>query len=140
MLDLLKNFSIENIILFIILLAFAVKEGLSVIDWFKERMNKNVINKNNLLATVEKHDKQIEQMKEFLEQMAKTLDILSKSDKDDIKSWIVEKHHYYCYERGYIDDQMMDCLERRYGHYLNEGGNSYIHTLMEELRKLPRNR
>lgn len=79
-------------------------------------------------------------MKKIGEQLTKTLDILFESDKDDIKSWIVEKHHFYCYEKGYIDDQMMDCLERRYSHYLDEGGNSYIHTLMEELRRLPRSR
>lgn len=140
MLDLLEKFSLQDIVLFIVLLALALKEGLSLIDWFKERTGKKIINQSNYLATIEKNDKEIKEMKKIGAQMTKTLEILFESDKDDIKSWIVEKHHYYCYEKGYIDEQMMDCIERRYSHYLDEGGNSYIHTLMEELRKLPRSR
>ena len=33
---------------------------------------------------------------------------------DDIKSWITEKHHYYCYSQEWIDDYSLDCIERRY--------------------------
>ena len=58
--------------------------------------------------------------------------------KDDIKSWLVEKHHYFCYEKGYIDDYSLDCMERRYRHYADEGGNSYAATLMAEVRALPK--
>ena len=64
--------------------------------------------------------------------------VFIESDKDDIKSWITEKHHFYCYERKWIDDYSMDCIEKRYGHYKDEGGNSFIEELMNELRSLPK--
>lgn len=67
-----------------------------------------------------------------------TISVLLASDKDDIKSWITEKHHYFCYEKKVIDDYSLDCIEKRYQHYLDEGGNSYVATLMNEIRALPK--
>lgn len=67
-----------------------------------------------------------------------TISVLLASDKDDIKSWITEKHHYFCYEKKVIDDYSLDCIEKRYKHYVDEGGNSYIATLMNEIRALPK--
>ena len=66
------------------------------------------------------------------------MSILLASDKDDIKSWITEKHHYFCYEKKVIDDYSLDCIEKRYQHYVDEGGNSYVATLMREIRALPK--
>ena len=37
----------------------------------------------------------------------------------------------------WIDDYSLDCIERRYKHYIDEGGNSFIGQLMIEIRKLP---
>ena len=73
-----------------------------------------------------------------IDNLTKSLQCLIESDKDDIKSWIVEKHHKYCYEVGSVDYYILESIERRYDHYKKEGGNSYIDTLMEELRALPK--
>lgn len=73
-----------------------------------------------------------------IEETKETINVLLASDKDDIKSWITEKHHYYCYEKKMIDDYSLDCIEKRYQHYLDEGGNSYVATLMHEIRSLPK--
>ena len=35
-----------------------------------------------------------------MEETKTTIGVLLASDKDDIKSWITEKHHYFCYEKG----------------------------------------
>ena len=66
------------------------------------------------------------------------LNLLLDSDRDAIKAHIVEKHHYFCYTKKYIDDYSLDCLEKRYEHYVAENGNSYVEDLMEELRALPK--
>ena len=58
------------------------------------------------------------------------------SDKDAIKAYITEKHHYFT-EKGWIDYQSLDVLEKRFKHYTDEGGNSFIEDLMEDIRKLP---
>ena len=68
----------------------------------------------------------------------KSVNILVNSDKDSIKSWIVEKHHHFCYEIKAIDYYSLESIERRYEHYKQEEGNSYVATLMEELKALPK--
>lgn len=73
-----------------------------------------------------------------LDETKETVRILLESDKDDIKSWITEKHHYFCYEKKVIDDYSLDGIEKRYQHYVDEGGNSYAETLMKDIRALPK--
>ena len=64
--------------------------------------------------------------------------MLIDSDKDAIKSYITQKHHFFCYEQGWIDDFSLDCIERRYQHYKEEGGNTFIDGFMGQLRQLPK--
>lgn len=73
-----------------------------------------------------------------INKLNKSIELLTASDKDDIKAYITREHHYFCYKIGYIDDYNLDCIEKRYSHYKDEGGNSFISTLMEELRALPK--
>ena len=73
---------------------------------------------------------------EYLEKTNAKLELLTQSDKDSIKSWIVEKHHLFV-KQGWVDDFNMDAIERRFTHYEEEGGNSYVCDLMKELRRLP---
>ena len=51
---------------------------------------------------------------------------------------IIEKHHFFCYEVGSIDDLSLQHLETRYHFYEASGGNTYISKLMNEIRALPR--
>jgi len=84
-----------------------------------------------VLDTLESHNEQIDKM-------SKAITILINSDKDDIKAWITEKHHYFCYELGYIDDYNFQCIEARYQHYKEEDGNTFIDSFMEDIRNLPK--
>ena len=152
MLELLGTYSLTQIVTFIILLAIAVKEGITLVIWFKDFFKKKFNNDmKNTVATKERNE-QICKIKEDMqtlidsqekifkeiESFKQQLEMIIESDKDDIKSWITEKHHFYCYERKWIDDYSMDCIEKRYGHYKDEGGNSFIEELMNELRNLPK--
>ena len=75
---------------------------------------------------------------EKLESLMNKINLLIASDRDDIKSWITEKHHYYCYSQEWIDDYSLDCIEKRFKHYQDENGNSFVENLMNELRTLPK--
>ena len=51
-------------------------------------------------------EKQIKELYELhskteanLNKIINSIQLLINSDKDDIKAWITEKHHYYCYEK-----------------------------------------
>lgn len=161
MIKLLKNYSVSEIIIFIVMICFASKELVTFLDWAQLRIHQG-INKN-LQEEKEKDEiqKEIDTMNNFFDEKEKKFEekkgeinerfnnmenqmnlfqdqikLLIESDRDDIKSYIVEKHRQYCYYNKSIDDYTLDCLERRYDHYRKEGGNSYVENLMEDLRSL----
>lgn len=141
MVDLLKAFSWEQIILFTVLLALAIKGLISFIDWVKERNNKafKIAQKPiELQSTLQKHDEEIKDLHSSIDSLLQKIDLLIQSDKDDIKAFITREHHYFCYQKKWIDDYSLDCIEKRFDHYQDEGGNSFVETLMNELRSLPK--
>lgn len=58
--------------------------------------------------------------------------------QENSRSYIIDKHHYFCYEVHAIDDLNLQSLERRYLYYKAAGGDSFIDSLMEEIRSLPK--
>lgn len=150
--DLLNTYSLEEIILFIFLFAVAVKECINLIDWAKERIYKKFNEDQEVETTAKDLSKQIEDLSDDVRDlhdsvkqnqteqqgMKDQIALLMESDKDDIKSWITKEHHYWVYEKGFIDDYSLDCLEKRFKHYQAEGGNSFVADLMKEIRELPK--
>lgn len=152
MLELLQHYSIPEIFLFIVLLALAFKSVVSFFEWLeerikktfnikfrkiseKERINKRIEDGENFMAQLRKHQKYND---ETLKNLSKKIDTLVESDRDDIKAYITKEHHKFCYNKGWIDDFSLDCLEKRFKHYADEGGNSFICGFMQELRALPK--
>lgn len=132
---LLKTFSITEICLYTVLLLIAFKEVISFFNW--------LINWNTgFIATKYQKPKELEdtvqKMARLLDDLTKKVDMLISSDKDDIKAFITRQHHDFCHHKGWIDDYSLDCIERRYSHYKDEGGNSFINILMQEIRALPK--
>ena len=152
MLDLINSYSLKDIIVFLIFVALAAKSLVTFWDWMVERLRK-VFHRENVAelekAKIEEHlrdnyenTKQMAEKQEALEnQISKLTDkinILVESDKDDIKSFLTREHHYFCYQKKWIDDYSLECCEKRYEHYFNEGGNSFIEGFMKEMRALPK--
>lgn len=143
--DLLMHYTIEEIIMFIVVLALAFKGVLDFFDWGKDKMQGRVDKQlqqqevrkeiNDKLDKV--YDMQVDQEKRMAE-MSNAIDILMKSDKDDIKAWITEQHHKFCYEIKAIDYYSLESIERRFENYKKENGNSYVETLIQELQTLPK--
>ena len=82
-------------------------------------------------------NKKLEEQDKRFNKIEERLEDLTQSDMHDIKSWIVDQYHKFYVEQGWIDAFSADTLDRRYGDYKKEGGNSYIETLMERLHTLP---
>ena len=141
LIQLLKQFDITTFLTFIIVLALAAKGVIIFFDWVKERLMKmfnKQTKKQRQKEQLQQQEKSIKELKNNMESIQSKMNLLIESDKDDIKAWITEKHHFYCYQQKYIDDYTLDCLEKRFSHYEVEGGNSFVHNLMEELRALPK--
>ena len=152
MLNLLEHYSGTQILIFVVLLGLAIKSVVTFFDWAYVRL-KQVFNKETNQLTKEEeleqrlsHGSEImhslqQQQKEtdqILKELTQKINLLINSDRDDIRSYITREHHYFCYTKGWIDDFSLDCLERRFQHYAQEGGNSFIQGFMNDLRKLPK--
>lgn len=152
MLTLLQQYSLSDILIFIVILALAIKSAVSFFDWVEERFQKafnkeySQLNEKEQLQKRLKHGSEImdklqtnqETIDGILEDLSNKIDMLIESDKDDIKSFITREHHHFCYQIGWIDDFSLECIEKRYKHYTDQGGNSFIGGFMDELRALPK--
>ncbi len=159
MADFFSRYSVSEIVIFIIALAFAVKEFITFVDWGKDRLKttydksnkskenhrelRNEINElNNKLNQLFDENKRVNEkltdINRSFENVNKRVEMLIDSDKEDIKAYITEKHHFFVYERGWVDDHSLDCLEHRFAVYKQEHGNSFAEGLMNEIRALPK--
>lgn len=141
LIQLLTQFDMTTILIFIILIALSAKGIITFFDWVKERIMK-MFNKQSKkekeLEQLQQQELDIKELRKNIESIQSNIKLLIESDKDDIKAYITEKHHFYCYQQKYIDDYTLNCLEKRFSHYEAEGGNSFVHNLMDELRALPK--
>lgn len=132
MLELFATYSVGQIIIFIIILLLAIKEFFSLIDFFKNRA-KSLFDREK---KKQENDVSLQELVKKMDEISARLNLLTESDKDDIRGWIVEKYHYCQSIDMPIDSFTMDTIEKRYQHYKDEGGNSYITHIMEELRSM----
>lgn len=184
MIELLTTLSLTQVIIIGFLILAAVKEVISIWDFFHKKIkgafNKEVSEKELIekihdkvmeletevkeqkasdvafneklqfleedakqrkIFDKERHEQNLNFQREFTERLDKqqeNLTLLTESDRDDIKGWIVQQYHYFYETKGWIDDFSMDSLEKRYACYQQEGGNSYITGIVKQLRTLPR--
>ena len=150
--NLLTQYSLTEILVFLFVLITALKTTLTSVEWLWERISRifkkqqqDIEHQEDFTKYVQDSEKQIKELYELhskteanLNKIIDSIQLLINSDKDDIKAWITEKHHYYCYEKRHIDDYSLDCIEKRYAHYKDEGGNSFVEDLMRDIRRLPK--
>ena len=148
----LKDFPISEILLCIIGVLVLIKWIIEYFDWGHKRTkdkydqeakrNKDIEDINEKLNQNSEDIKMLiemqKQQNEKIEQQNLRIELLIDSDKDDIKAFITEKYHYFVEVRGWIDDYSLDCLERRFQHYKDENGNSFVADLMSEIKRLPK--
>lgn len=140
----LEQFDIKTIFTILLLTFFAIIEIMRGVDYLRNK-GKNKIKQlqqeKQRISTLEESEQNnedsIQQVKTDIEEIKQNVNLLIDSDKDDIRAWITDKYHYFI-KLKYIDDFTLDCLERRFKSYKQEGGNTYVDSMMEELRRLPR--
>ena len=149
--NLLGAFSIGEILVCVIMIALAAKGIITFYDWIKARI-KTMFNKEHETLTekekinerFDKNEKAMEQVFENqekitnnIQELSDKIDMLVNSDREDIKSFLTQQHHFFC-KQGWIDDYSLECCVRRYEYYTKEGGNSFIADFMKDLRRLPK--
>lgn len=154
--SLFSQYSIESIILFSIGLVVAFKFISELWDWVYSRIKKHfniqsekqqqdAEDREKTASLETKMDKFIDTMYKRHDDLDMTIQKLTEQQEhtvdrlqENTRSFIIDKHHYFCYQLGAIDDMNLQSLERRYMYYKSDGGNSFIDQLMEEIRHLPR--
>lgn len=57
--------------------------------------------------------------------------------QDDTRWAFKDAYNFYYVKQGYIDSQSLEALEQKYQHYKLAGGNSFVDTIMKQMRTLP---
>lgn len=133
----------------------------------KEEQHREIMDKlNSLEAHSAKQDERSERRQAQMEKISKQLDeqdrksanlqlmledqikeisslksqigTLTERTQDSTRAYLIDKHHYFCYQMGGIDDMALQDMERRFMYYKVAGGDTFIDGLMEEVRALPR--
>lgn len=159
MAQLLSQYSLTEIILFIISLLLAVKGAWDLFDYFKnkynEKFNKDLNKKvkeneleqhylkceaqhNETIEIYAKLEDKLDTIVDSIDSIKTTVDDLVGSDMLDIKQFLVREYHYFVEQKKWIDDYSLNCILLRYEVYKKEGGNSYIDTLISEIKALPK--
>ena len=152
---LFANLTSTQVILCAFFIFVAAKEIWTLVDFFKDKVRKKINKEKSDDKAEEKIISSLQEISSELTELTDEfedhkdhingvlnsyhdqLDILIQSDRDDIKADIVKQYHYFVENKKWIDDFSLDTIERRYQHYKDEGGNSYIKGLMEKIRQLP---
>ena len=152
MMQMLQRYSLTQIVIFLVLFAIAIKSMINFWDWAKAKIRdfakKESIYEDLRASLDEETNIRKQEMKEIkqsvfsiekiIERLAEKVQLLLISDRDDIKSFITREYNYFVLEKGEIDHYSLQAIEKRYDHYIEEGGNSYVGDLMSALRALPR--
>lgn len=72
-----------------------------------------------------------------IQSTASKCDFLITSDKENKRSYFVEKFNEFVQQKKEIDIYSLSVLEKHYDVYLKENGNSFVGTIMHRIRALP---
>lgn len=150
--SLFSQYSIETLILLIVGVALGVKLIGELWEYFynKIRLYFNYKNQKdqahdeiiNGIAKIEARTEELQETVEALTERIHTLqkqsELTTKRLQENSRSYIIDKHHYFCYQVKAIDDLNLQSLERRYLYYKTEGGDTFVDGLIDEVRALPR--
>lgn len=139
--DFLTAFTPTEFFIYTILLVLAIKQAVTFFDWANKRVRQKIQKEDKpfeLACVTKEHGEQLSKIEDQIVNLGHILNVLIQSDQDMIRLTIKKEHHYYVYQKGSIDSYSLDCIERLYARYSQEGGNTYVKDLMEQLRALPK--
>lgn len=143
--NLLIEYSVPEIFLILVLSLVCGKFILELLDFFYKRIKKYILSEEEVPDKLSELDQKIDKLSEKIDlatnqnkRTEEALKTVQERLQENTRAVIIDAHHKYVYEHKMIDDITLQSLERRYLYYKAGGGNSFIDTLMEEIRTLPR--
>lgn len=150
--QLFSQYSIETLIILIVSLAVFFKFVNELFEYFYGKFktyfnyqSQKDVKHNEIMQSIGSLREEVKELENKIESQSKNIRQLKDREKltmerlqENARSYIIDKHHYFCYEIKAIDDLNAQALERRYLYYKAAKGNSFIDGLMEDIRNLPR--
>lgn len=149
---LLTQFSGGTLFLVLVTVAVAIKFLSDLLEWFYKKLKTyfNVKDEKEerhqeILSEIRKIQEENKHFEDLMAAQDRRLDALEKQSQiliermqDSTRAYIMDKHHYFCYQIKAIDDMSLQDLERRFVYYKSAGGDTFIDGMMTDLRELPR--
>lgn len=149
---LFTQYSVEELILFIIIVLFVLKALNEIISYFYNKIKEHfgIENKKeewergitegleNIHSEINGLKEQANKNHEKQKEIEATMALVQERLQENTRSYLIDAHHKFCYEIKAIDDLNLQAMERRYLYYKTAGGNSFIDGLMDQVRQLPR--
>lgn len=149
---LMADYSIESLLVIIVMLAVCVKIISDLWDFFYGKIKSYFKTQDeerekdeSVAKSIDSIGKEVSELKSLIQEQQQMMrDLQEQNDitierlQENERSYIIDKHHHFCYEIGAIDDMNLASLERRYVYYKAHKGNTFVDGLMAELRALPR--
>ena len=150
--QLVSQYSFGAIVMLVVTLAVAFKFLSELLEYFYDKLKKYFkyqtlkdTKHSEIIESIASLQADIKSLSQEISNQSNDIKALQEHEKltlerlqENSRSYIIDKHHYFCYEIKAIDDLNLESLERRYLYYKAAGGNSFIDGLMEEIRELPR--
>lgn len=136
MIDFLNAFTVGEFLVYTVTLLLAIEASVRFFDWLNGRFNLVETRKTREEARFEAIESKLNQLLDASEHQAKSTSTLLESDMVRIKGEIIREHAAHV-RQGSIDYKTLDYLQRQFHCYQMEGGNSYVHNLMDDLEGLP---
>lgn len=134
--SILSQYSIESIIIFGVMFLVAVKFVGELLDWVSKKLREYFDVKNDEEEFKAEVKGQLNRILDELGKVESKTSLLQERMQNLTRTHIIDKSRYYT-RLGAIDDAGLQDLERHYMLYKEAGGNSYVATLMEDVRELP---
>lgn len=154
--QLLQQYSLETLILLLVMGGLSIKIISELWEWFYNKAKKHFSFRtqtdqdhqqmldnfqklsDEVTAAYEQTQTEIQQLRNDMVNFSHQMQITTERLQENSRNYIIDKHHYFCYQIKAIDDLSLQSLERRFLYYKAAGGNSFVDGLMEEIRSLPK--
>lgn len=131
--QLLSTYAVGDILIIIITLGvfiFGIIKGWS---FLKDEKNKFISDENKKIEAYER----IDELERQNQSQQKDIDSLLESDNIQLQGEIL-KQYKEAMEKGHIDLNTLDYIENCFKIYEGRGGNSFVHDIIIDVRKLPK--
>lgn len=133
--DFLANYTVDEFIGYTVALLVLLVGLIKFFDYINVRFGLFETRKTKTQNLLDSLNTKVDSLLEQSNAQEQSINILLESDMARIKGEILKEHSEHLL-KGTIDYKTLDYLQRQFKCYEAEGGNSYVHNLMQDLEEL----